>query len=208
MSCDSNSTAAEQLSASQTSQNIADDHEGENLHTVIGVLSVMAQTRLLPVPAWTLCKLVHQTVIPVVRMHLDGPLVAQATHASVAQAFITKSVVRLQLVGPFEQDPLLALAATPAASTSSAETTKKVSSVFGDVTVMIVVRPGVIISQLPTSLQGLHLQQCHFSVVAALLHALICASQPGLQSDAPVPASLPPLRDAATSLLRRGRCPS
>eukprot|EP00611_Tribonema_gayanum_P030225 TRINITY_DN8332_c1_g1_i4.p1 TRINITY_DN8332_c1_g1~~TRINITY_DN8332_c1_g1_i4.p1 ORF type:complete len:649 (-),score=139.31 TRINITY_DN8332_c1_g1_i4:334-2235(-) len=202
MSCDSKSTA-EQPSASQNSQNIAEGHEAGNLQTLTGVLSVMAHTRLLPVPAWSLCKSLHQTVRPVVRLRLDGQW-PPATKASAAQAFVLKCVVKLALYGPFDADPLLALAASPVTSASSADGTDNFNAFFRNVKAMKLSRPGVALAHMPRSLQQLHLEDCDHADIVAPLQPLnqnqIQATHSGLQSEVPTTPQLSPLHNMAAHL--------
>eukprot|EP00611_Tribonema_gayanum_P027356 TRINITY_DN6738_c0_g2_i3.p1 TRINITY_DN6738_c0_g2~~TRINITY_DN6738_c0_g2_i3.p1 ORF type:complete len:464 (-),score=48.88 TRINITY_DN6738_c0_g2_i3:1351-2742(-) len=186
--------AAEEGSASQKRHNA--DRQEDAMHTLTRVLSVMAHARLLPKPAWSLCRSVHYTERPIVHLRLSKRLPL----AAAAEAFVRKIVVRLSLSGPFDEDPLLALAA---ASAPGAGTTENLDAFYGDVKAMTLDCVGVGLAHTPRSLQQVQLNRCDPDVVCALLRTPSHATDSGPQSGAPTLAAPAPLHDTLTHVPER-----
>eukprot|EP00611_Tribonema_gayanum_P024818 TRINITY_DN5549_c0_g2_i4.p1 TRINITY_DN5549_c0_g2~~TRINITY_DN5549_c0_g2_i4.p1 ORF type:complete len:590 (-),score=59.64 TRINITY_DN5549_c0_g2_i4:82-1851(-) len=141
------------------------------------VLTVMAQNRLLPKSAWGMCRSMHGKVRPVARLILREPLLP----ATSRQAFISNTVIHLQLKGRFDADPLLALSLSPPAP--SASSTDRFDSLFKDVTAMTLSNMQGTLTRVPSSLQELHLRACNPMDILPMLRTALRVTDSGPQSD-------------------------
>ncbi|KAG5192679.1 hypothetical protein JKP88DRAFT_242563 [Tribonema minus] len=141
------------------------------------VLTVMVQNRLLPKSAWSMCRSMHRKVRPVARLILREPLLP----ATSRQAFISNTVIHLQLKGRFDADPLLALSLSPPAP--SASSTDRFDSLFKDVTAMTLSNMQGTLTHVSFSLQELHLRACNPMDILPMLRTALRVTDSGPQSD-------------------------
>eukprot|EP00611_Tribonema_gayanum_P024813 TRINITY_DN5549_c0_g1_i2.p1 TRINITY_DN5549_c0_g1~~TRINITY_DN5549_c0_g1_i2.p1 ORF type:complete len:469 (-),score=67.08 TRINITY_DN5549_c0_g1_i2:156-1469(-) len=141
------------------------------------VLTVMAQNRLLPKSAWGMCRSMHRKVRPVARLTLEEPLLP----ATSRQAFISNTVVHLQLAGRFGADPLLALSLSPPAPGAGAR--DRFDGLFEDLKAMTLCGMPGTLTRVPSSLQELHLLACNPKEMLPLLRTALRVTDSGPQSD-------------------------